>query len=198
MERVKRLWQGLRNFDARVVLILFAAYLALTLTSVIDSWTSRYAAESDASVLAQKEELRKHRLASEHDRNALDKERQDFGLDAPRTEGLDKLGELFIRVGPYALLFFTIARAWKVFDDPRSSRLRISLAVSFSVIVVGFVLVVGGYVAPTGLNLGLGSQQMKVTSESLGIVVIAIGAAMFIASFASFRKNATEPSKDEA
>lgn len=202
METMKRFWDRLKNIDEKkipvLIFALVAALVALSLLDVLNAWVRRYTIESEAAVITQMEELRRLDLAKGHDRNALEKERREFGLHVVSTEALEKLGDIFIRVGPYALLFFSIAQAWKIFEDQRSSRLRLALAVSFSVIVVGFVLIVGGYVSPTELKIGHGGQQTQITSESLGVVVVTLGAVMFMASFVSFRSKADKSEKDEA
>lgn len=191
MELLKRFWTNLKTLDERqipkLLLVLFAALVALSLLDVMSSWVRRHTAENEAAVVSQMEELRKLEFAKERDRLAIERERRQLDRDAPTTQALKELGEIFIRIGPYALLFFSIAQAWKVFEDQRTSRLRLALALSFSVIVVGFVLVVGGYVSPTDLKMGLGNQQTQIASESLGMVVIAIGAAMATFSFVAFR-----------
>lgn len=73
MELLKRLWTNLRAVDEqhipKLLLVLFAALLALSLLDVVNSWVRRHTAENEAAVVSQKEELRKLEFAKERDRN---------------------------------------------------------------------------------------------------------------------------------
>lgn len=192
MSRLRQAWEKLESLDSRRVLMLLVACIAalamLTLLDVLSAWSKQYSLELESKSFQHQEEVRKLDMARDRDRLALQKERRELGLDGgPSTQPLEKLGDIFLRVGPYALLFFSIAQAWKVFEDQRSSRLRLALSVAFSVVVVGFVLIVGGYVTPTALKVGFGKQQIEVTSESLGVIVVVVGAVMFLASLLLLR-----------
>lgn len=204
MEKLKQLWT---KFDGsmseakalKLIVVLVAALVLLYLTTVLDVWVRRHAIESDAAMAAQSEAVRKLEFAREMDRITLDRARREANAAGSYvdTKGLDKLGDIFLRVGPYALLFFSIAQAWRVFNDQRSSRLRLALAVSFSVIVVGFVLIVGGYVAQVTLNMGGGDRKFSISSESLGMVTVVLGAFMATAAFAAFRPTKPKAKGDD-
>lgn len=203
MSIFRKLWDKLGAMDERsalrLVLVLITMLVFLSLLDVLNAWSRKYSLELESASFQHQDDRRKLDLAIERDRLALAKERRDLGLDsAANTQPLKELGEIFLRVGPYALLFFSIAQAWKVFEDQRSSRLRLGLAIAFSVVVVGFVLIVGGYVTPTTLNVGLGDRQVAVTSESLGVIVVVVGALMFFASLALLRPGRGSSGKDEA
>ena len=182
----------------RLLLVLFAMMVLMSLWDVLSAWSRNYTIELEATSIQHQDAKRKLDFAIEHDRLLLAKERRDLGLDAgTNTQPLKELGEIFLRVGPYALLFFSISQAWKVIEDQRSSRLRLGLAISFSVVVVGFVLIVGGYVTPTTLNIGMGENLVAVSSESLGIIVVIVGAAMFLASLVMLQPTKSNKEIDE-
>lgn len=202
MSIFRKAWDKLGAMDERsalrLVVILIALLIFMSLLDVLNAWSRKYSIELEATSFQHQDDRRKLDLAIERDRLALAKERRDLGLDSgANTQPLKDLGEIFLRVGPYALLFFSIAQAWKVFEDQRSSRLRLGLAVAFSVVVVGFVLIVGGYVTPTTLNVGLGEKQIAVTSESLGVIVVVVGAVMFLASLTTLRPAKDDKGKDD-
>ncbi|MFA7267882.1 MAG: hypothetical protein WC073_00925 [Sterolibacterium sp.] len=171
--------------------------VGLVIFQIVNDWTTRQAIETGRLSSAYFEESNKVEIARQRDMLALEKERKDLGL-ADNHAALEKLGDLFLRVGPLAILFFSLAQAWKIFEDPRSSRLRLALAVCFSVAVVGFVLIVGGYSAPTSLEIGFKGAQTQVSSESLGIVVLAVSGFMFLVSLAILKSKKIKQPDDEA
>lgn len=181
----------------KILGLLVLLSVVLSIMQVVNDWSMRHSIETGRLSAAYFEQSNQMEVARQRSMLALEKERKDLGL-ADEQAKLEKLGDLFLRVGPLAILLYSLAQAWKIFSDQSSSRLRLALAVSFSVAVVGFVLIVGGYSAPTSLKIGVKGTQTEISSESLGLLVLAVSGVMFLASLAFLKPAKTKQSGDEA